>query len=67
MPIDKPLEYDPYRDCAHTCTHDLAEGMLLIEIRNGDGPWKEKEGRWQHSPVSAGVGMTLQSIGSIGE
>jgi hypothetical protein len=28
---------DPYRVCEESCTHDLGVGVLLAELREGDG------------------------------
>ena len=30
---------DPYRRCQDACTHDLARGVLLADLGDGDGPF----------------------------
>ncbi len=34
---DAPL-YDTYRSCDRGCTHDLARGVLVDDLRDRDGP-----------------------------
>jgi len=31
--------FDPYRRCEDGCSHDLARGVLLSDLRDGDGPY----------------------------
>ncbi len=30
---------DPYRRCEDGCSHDLARGVLLSDLRDDDGPY----------------------------
>lgn len=32
------ISHDPYRRCEDTCNHDLARGVLVSELLDGDGP-----------------------------
>lgn len=32
--------HDPYARCDEGCTHDLATGVLVGELRNKDGPFR---------------------------
>ena len=34
-----PSFIDPYRHCDDTCTHDLAQGVLILELKEKDGPY----------------------------
>ncbi len=34
-----PPFIDPYRRCEGDCTHDLARGVLILELAEKDGPY----------------------------
>ena len=34
--------HDPYGGCETSCTHDLAHGALVPELREGDGPYPDE-------------------------
>jgi hypothetical protein len=36
---DRPV-VDPYQTCERGCTHDLARGVLISELREGDGTFE---------------------------
>ncbi len=36
--MNTPRPYDPYRSCQEGCNHDLAPGVLVSDLLNGDGP-----------------------------
>ena len=33
--------HDPYGGCETSCTHDLAHGASVEELREGDGPYPD--------------------------
>lgn len=35
---DAPVAVDPYRRCIESCSHDLAPGLLVLELVDRDGP-----------------------------
>ena len=43
--------HDPYRRCEDQCNHDLARGILVSELLDGDGP---------HPPSHLIVNFTLE-------
>ena len=36
-----PPPIDPYARCEGSCTHDLARGVLILELEEKDGPYVE--------------------------
>ena len=52
--------YDMYRDCEKWCTHDLAQGALVTDLREGDGPfdWSKWEKDRQTGSNPLGVVLT---------
>ena len=37
--MDTPPRLDPYRGCEKGCAHDLAQGVLILELKEKDGPY----------------------------
>ncbi len=37
--MDDPPPLDPYRRCEGDCAHDLARGVLIMELIEKDGPY----------------------------
>lgn len=36
-----PPRIDPYAFCPDLCTHELGRGVLILELKEGDGPYPE--------------------------
>ena len=37
--MDDPPRSDPYAHCEGNCTHDLGRGVLIMELKERDGPY----------------------------
>jgi hypothetical protein len=51
LEIDAAVYHDPYRRCEGSCTHDLARGVLVSELLDGDGPFPDSHPLLTFRPV----------------
>ena len=39
IPAPDLTGYDPYRRCEERCNHDTNQGVQVVDLLSGDGPW----------------------------